>query len=74
MNPLEDPTVFEEGKQYSIRPTERANRDVEAELERLSQWNGSEQDPKPTKRPAPLLLTSPSGVLACLSRDTSEAR
>jgi hypothetical protein len=47
MNPLDDPAAFEEGKQYSIRPTERANRDVEAELERLSQWNGSEQDPTP---------------------------
>ena len=36
-------------KQFLIRPTERMTRDVEAELVRLSQWNGTEENPTPTE-------------------------
>ncbi|WP_395139283.1 hypothetical protein [Armatimonas sp.] len=49
MNPLDESAEpnFEEGKQYSIRPTEKAVRDVEAAIDEMSRWNGTEADPIP---------------------------
>lgn len=56
MNPLDEglnlpdeasEPQLEEGKQYSIRPTEKVARDLEAIIEGLSEWNGTPENPTP---------------------------